>query len=211
MPRTLDIIPTRLRFHFLLLLVGAASIGALLALQVCSPRLGQWIGQGRIDAFNLAGRGTVATWFSSMLLALAGILAVMVYTIRRHRRDDYRGHYRILALGRAGLVRDEPRCDRRSSPRPRFALTTASGTPLYGDGEIWWMIPYGFFFGGIGIRLLLDMRPSPLSTGALLAYGPVLPWGGRIAIFPTRWRNRFNRSCFDAASCWRVICCSSRR
>ncbi len=36
-------------------------------------------------------------------------------------------------------------------------------TQLWGDGALWWIIPYALLFGVLGLRLLLDMRPCWLS------------------------------------------------
>lgn len=168
MPRTTDLIPVRLPSCLLLVVAGAVLLAALLGLHVWSLRMGQWSAHAAIASLNLAGRGTAAAWFSSMLLALAGILAAVVYSIRRHRRDDYRGNYRIWLWG--ALAWFFMSLDATAALRHDLAglLAKASGTVLWGDGAIWWMLPYGFFFGGIGIRLLIDMRQSRLSTAALV-------------------------------------------
>src|SRR5205823_14278964 len=50
---------------------------------------------GRIAAFDLDGEGSLGAGFSAALLALSGVTAVLIYTLRRHRLDDYRGRYRL--------------------------------------------------------------------------------------------------------------------
>jgi hypothetical protein len=44
-----------------------------------------------------------------------------------------------------------------------------TSTPLLGDGALWWVILCVFLLGAVGSRLLIDMRSSRLSMGALAA------------------------------------------
>ena len=54
-------------------------------------------------------------------------------------------------------------------------MIALTGTPLFGDGTLWWAMLYLLVFAAVGSRLLLDMRSSRLSTVALAiaatAYG----------------------------------------
>jgi len=44
---------------------------------------------------SLKGKGTLSENVSSLVLAVTGVLALSVLSLRRHRQDDYRGAYRI--------------------------------------------------------------------------------------------------------------------
>ena len=44
-----------------------------------------------------------------------------------------------------------------------------TGTPLVGDGWIWWLLPYFFLVGAVGSRLAVDMWPARLSLSAFAA------------------------------------------
>ena len=46
---------------------------------------------GRITALEFGTKGSLAGWFSSLVLLAASLVAVVVYTVRRHRMDDYHG------------------------------------------------------------------------------------------------------------------------
>ena len=64
------------------------------------PTLTAALGRGTparpgVAAFDLGGKGSLAAWFSSLMLLAASLVAVLVYTVRRHRMDDYRGRYRV--------------------------------------------------------------------------------------------------------------------
>jgi hypothetical protein len=164
--RLTDLIPRRPMVLVLLALAGLAIIAALEMLHAWSAP-----GSDRlpIPAFDLSQRAGLATWCSSIVLALAGILAVMVYTVRRNRIDDYRGHYRVglwaamcwflLSAGQtAGL--------HEAFSQTMIRLT---GTPLVGDGSLWSIIAYGFLLGGVGTRLVVDMRHCRLSVATLVS------------------------------------------
>ncbi|MGQ9576612.1 MAG: hypothetical protein ACUVUC_14985 [Thermoguttaceae bacterium] len=166
-PRPTDLIPTRLAWFLLGLVLGGALIAGLEALHVWMPRIAQWTGSAQVRAFDLSARGSLAGWCSSMLLALAALVALIVYSVRRHKADDYRGHYRVW-LWAAGLWLVLS-IDTTAGLHGGFArvMVRLTGTPLFGDGSAWWVVAYGFVLGGIGTRLLADMLPCRLSTLAL--------------------------------------------
>ena len=150
-------------------------IAAIEALSVWMPRLTAVLGHrppvGPIAAFDLGGKGSLAAWFSSLLLLAASLVAVLVYSVRRHQVDDYRGRYRVWLW--AALCWFLMASDAAASLHEGFRdlVTLLTGTALLGDGSIWWVIGYALLLGAIGVRLLLDMWPCRLSTAALLAAG----------------------------------------
>lgn len=167
-PRPTDLIPTRLLSFVGLLALGAAAIAALVGLHSHLPRLAQWTGRPQAAAFDLTARGSLATWFSSILLALAAVTALIVYSVRRFKADDYRGHYRVWLWAAACWLLLS--VDTTAGLHRAFAalMVSLTGARLLGDGSVWWVIAYGFLLGGIGTRLLVDMRSCWLSTGTLI-------------------------------------------
>lgn len=93
--RVSDLIPVRWwagLLWFLLLVSSAAGLEAAYGYLAWSHTpFRVW----QLPAFDLAQRGNVATWFSSMLLALCAVYGLLIYQIRRYRVDDYRGRYRL--------------------------------------------------------------------------------------------------------------------
>ena len=167
MPRVIDLVPRRLPVFGLLLLAGLTVVIGLETLYACMPELAAGTTDGRIAAFDLDGEGSLAVWFSSVTLIIAAIGAVLVFTVRRHRTDDYHGHYRVwLWAAMCCLLMS---IDETAGLHEGFAgmMTQATGTPLLGDGAIWWLIPYGFLLGAVGSRLLVDVRRSRLSVAAM--------------------------------------------
>jgi len=164
--RLTDLVP----MHPLLLMAffgaGIAIIALLEGLYVWASLGGR--GLGRIAAFDLADRGSLGTWFSSLVLALAAGTAVLVYTVRRHRLDDYRGHYRIwLWAASCWLLMS---IDATANLHDGFGEIMAwlTGTRLFGESCMWWFVVCGFIIAAVSLRLLVDMRHHWLSAGALV-------------------------------------------
>ncbi len=167
-PRPTDLVPSRLISFLVLFALGAGAIVALVALHGHKPRLAQWTGQPQAAAFDLTVRGSLATWFSSILLAVAALTALIVYGVRRFKADDYRGHYRVWLWAAACWLLLS--IDTTAGLHQAFAaaMVALTGARLLGDGSVWWVIAYGFLLGGIGTRLLADMRSCRLSAATLI-------------------------------------------
>ena len=96
-PRLTDLIPQRLRTWCLLVLLAAV---AIYGLQQGSSQLLVDSGEAA-NRFALDGPGTLAAWYGSTLLLVAAGGCLMVYLLRRHKVDDYRGRYRLWLWGSA--------------------------------------------------------------------------------------------------------------
>jgi len=169
--RLTDLIPTRRTTLVLWAAMGAGLAAGLIWLYAWLPKLAPSLDASRLAPFDLAQRGTVATWLASMSLAVAAAMAVLVYTVRRHKRDDYRGYYRVWAW--AAMVWMLLSLDMTSGLHGAVAavMTSLSGTRLWGDGSAWWLVLYGFLIGGVGTRLAFDMRHCRGSLMALILSG----------------------------------------
>jgi hypothetical protein len=172
----LDLVPRRLLVLTLLLLAGAAVIAGLEAAYAWAAE--RTAGATVAAALDIGAKGSLAGWFSSLLLLAASVGALLVYTVRRHRTDDYQGRYRVWrwAAGCWFLMATDQAASLREGFRD--VMIGWTGTPLFRDGTLWWVVVYVLVFGAIGSRLLLDMRPSRLSIVALatatIAYGLAL-------------------------------------
>ncbi|MFH1267227.1 MAG: hypothetical protein ABIK89_15975 [Planctomycetota bacterium] len=167
-PRLTDLVPLRLGRFFLVLVVGLAVVAGLEGLYAWMPRLASATTDGRVAAFDLDGEGSLAVWFSSMTLARAGLVAILVFTIRRHRTDDYPGRYRVWLWAASCWFLLS--IDETSSLHEGFKemMVLVTGTRVFGDGSIWWAAVYFFLLGAVGTRLLVDMRECRLSTATFL-------------------------------------------
>lgn len=170
-PRLIDFIPRSYGMVALALACGLAIVAGLEALYSYMPLWAHATTDGRIAAFDLDGEGSLAVWFSSATLALTALVALVVYSIRRHRQDDYHGRYRVWLW--AAAVWMLMSIDEGGSLHEGFKELMAQlvGQRIFGDGSVYWIGAYGLLLGVVGVRLLLDMRECRLSTTALLAAG----------------------------------------
>ncbi|MBN2217136.1 MAG: hypothetical protein JW719_07150 [Pirellulales bacterium] len=169
--RLTDLIPRRIGAYVFLFVAGVFVVAGLLVLYGWMPRLASMTTDGTVEAFDLDGEGTLAVWFSSTVLLLAAFTSVLVYTVRRHKKNDYQGHYRVwLWAAMCWLLLS---IDETASLHEGFMgmMTWLTGTKLLGDGSAWWMIAYFFLLGGVGTRLALDMRECRASLVAFLSVG----------------------------------------
>jgi hypothetical protein len=165
-PRLFELIPRRLWKIGLAGFLGLAAVVGLLWLHGWTPIVSQPKG---LAAFDLAAKGSLANWFIAVGLLASAVAAVAVYSIRRYKIDDYNGHYRIwlwVAMCCTLLSAD---LSTGLHEGLQLAMIHVTGTPLVGDGWVWWLLPYFFLLGAVGSRLAVDMWPARLSLSAFAA------------------------------------------
>lgn len=183
--RLSDLFPRRTRTYLFLGAVGVAAVSALAALHVLSRLYwAQWTTDGTVAAFDLDAEGNLAAWFSFSLLFLAGQVALVLRHLagtsllpaaRVGSETSRRRHVRSALLYTA-LVCFLMSLDEGASLHEGFKEMIARifGTPLYGDGSIYWIVPYFLLLAVMGLRLLRLMGASAagymlLATGGLWA------------------------------------------
>ena len=103
-PRLTDLIPTRYRTLLLIYVAGLLVLTGLELLYFRIDALAVHVVREALGVFDLASRGSFAAWYSSLLLSVTAITAALIFTLRRHRIDDYRGRYRIWIWGTLGYL-----------------------------------------------------------------------------------------------------------
>jgi hypothetical protein len=164
----LDLVPRRpIVLTFLLILAVGMIAGLEAGYHWVAERVAEH-GGGMVATLDLAAKGSLGCWFSSLLLVAASIAAILIYTVRRHRTDDYQGRYRVWPWAAACwfLVATDQATGLRDVVRD--AMVSLTGTALVGDGALWWVILYALLLGALGSRLVVDMRESWFSMGVLL-------------------------------------------
>ncbi len=167
-PRLLDLAP---RGPAALALLALAAVAIVVGLEFAYGWMLRRVAQGGspVAALDLAAKGSLGGWFSSLMLLAASVAACLIYSVRRHRVDDYQGRYRVW-LWAAGcwfvMAGDQAASLREAFRELMIGLT---GTRLVGDGSLWWAALDVLVLGAVGSRVLLDMRPSRLSIAALAA------------------------------------------
>jgi ABC-type multidrug transport system fused ATPase/permease subunit len=166
--RLRDLIPRRKLSLVFLLGSGIAVLASLIAAYVWM--LGRTANGGTIAAaLDLGVKGSLGCWFSSLLLLASTFTAILIYSIRRHRTDDYQGRYRIWLW--AALCSFLMATDQAASLREGFRdlMIGLTGTPLMGNGDLWWVILYMLALGTIGSRLVVDLRTCPTAMGIFIS------------------------------------------
>ena len=167
-PRITDLIPKKPITLFIVFLGGLTVVTGVETLYAHSFNWNQWLTSADLASLDLTTSGSLATWFSSLTLFCAAAYAVLVFNIRRHKLDDYGGRYGLWLWATSGCLIASVDTTAGLHQTIRGALVAITGTPLVGDGSVWWIGCGACFFGVVAIRVALDMRGCP---GACVAFG----------------------------------------
>ena len=181
-----DFVPQRLRSLTICVLLGAALVAGLLALSRYADVWASAIGAESVVVLKATGTGTLVAWFSSVLLGLAGLLSVLLYSLRKHRIDDYRGRYKVWLWAAAGWV---VLSIDHVAPLHKLlvrGMTHVTGWTALPDGAVWWIAACALAFLLFGIRAIRDLAESPIAlVAALLA---IFGWSAAVATHLGWWQ-----------------------
>jgi hypothetical protein len=167
--RLTDLVPRYWLSTILLPAFGLIAIAGLLMLYVSAPRIFKLADRTPL-AVVLGGPGSLSNWFSALMLLTASFFAIVNYTIRRHKTDDYHGRYRIWLWAAACWFLMASDSAASLHPGLQAMLMSLTHARIVGDGSIWWIAPAAILLGIVGTRLVIDMRSSRLaSVTAILA------------------------------------------
>jgi len=132
----------------------------------------EWSGleTAKLTAIDLTAPGNFGAWFSSMLLAVGAAACMMVFNLRQHRLDDYRGRYRMWAPASVVLMLASinASCDLTGLLASMFDQYLKGHLP--GSPEIWLMGLGALAIAASGVRLMVETRESRGATaGTILA------------------------------------------
>lgn len=155
-------------------LVGLIPILGLMLLDQRRYHLAEWLGTDALRIFSLTEPGNLASWCASVAFAAAALVILAIYSVRRHRRDDYRARFAMWqwvmvvtlvacldsAVGLHGLL--QAVCDRMF------------GTVAWGQGSAWWVGAWAVLISAATIRLAVEMSGSRRSiawmVGGVVCY-----------------------------------------
>jgi hypothetical protein len=161
-----ELIPARYLTIAPVVIVGIALVGLIELLHVWSDSLGQVIPSEDVLVLSLLGARNVSHWFASTLLVMASLVAMFIYSLRRHRSDDYRGRYRVwvwMAMG----------CLVASMAETTDVTVLAHGVCRRAaelcsiSDAVAWPAAVGVALALIGVRLLIEVRKCRLAVAAL--------------------------------------------
>jgi hypothetical protein len=151
-------------------LSALAAVALVLALYAHSDWGARWLGEQNLAALHPMTRGSLSSWLSSALLGLAAIGSVAVFSIRRHRIDDYKGRYRVwLGMSAVCLLAsiDATTALHRVPQQALQVVATryAAGTSLGEYPGFWWIAFNLAAVVAIAARLSVEVRRSAGAAG----------------------------------------------
>lgn len=170
------------------------SLLAVVAVLASTSLAVQWLHHGGgysvpttlLRRLDLDGENNIPTWFSSAILAIAGILLTVIARAKFQLRQPYVLHWAGLALIFVGLSLDETASLHEAAGALVRRLLDTSGA-LYSA----WVIPAMVFlvmFGAIYLRFLLSL---PRRTAAWFVFAGLLFVGGALGLEMVGWHYRY--------------------
>ncbi|MBC8353785.1 MAG: hypothetical protein H8E66_17435 [Planctomycetes bacterium] len=167
-----SLLPQRTLTLVALLLVGGVAIAGI---ELLYARL--FVGlpesfQSSLAAFDLTTRGNIADWFASLTLGIGAATSTLVYVIRRHRLDDYRGRYRVWQWATVCFVIASFDATTHAHTILQPSMIQLTGTTLLADGSVWSVLLVGLTIAACLVRVAIEVRGSRLAiTFVCLAAG----------------------------------------
>jgi len=163
-PRIVDLLPRSYGVLAALAFAGIALVAALEAGHYYLPQLVRFSASGRIPALELAGEQSLATWLTTTFFSFSAAAAAVIYSVRKHRADDYHGRYRIWLAAAVACFYLGVDVSANLHETIRDLAIGLSRQHGFGAGSIWWIGLYTLALGAVAVRLLLDLRECRTST-----------------------------------------------
>lgn len=97
-PKTTDLIPKRAGAFGLFFIFVFSIIAGLNVLAANASSLVEFIGESATTSLAISGAGTLSNWICCVSLFLCSAICFQLFLIRKHKRDDYGGMYRVWIL-----------------------------------------------------------------------------------------------------------------
>jgi hypothetical protein len=167
--RTSDLIPTRKLSLSLVATASLVVLGLLNGLQYLGTKITSWLEPGLQSSLSLTAANSLASWCSAIGFFCAALFGLQVYAMRRHRRDDYRGTYRIWLVLCGVFALASVQC---VVPLERIAaslVAQAIRSPAFAPGEVGIVGVKLAFLAAVFVRMSIEVRRSRASGGFLVA------------------------------------------
>ncbi len=158
-PRLTDLIPKSLWAYLAMLLLGGISIYACQQAFIHTRALDT--SEFPKHLFDVSGTGNIASWCMSVMLLLLSVGAVLVYLLRRHKADDYRGRYRLwlYLAGFAGFLSFDVATGAHQILSVPLAGITMPAP--WDQASIWWVVVISSSVFYLAARLLIEFKSRP--------------------------------------------------
>jgi hypothetical protein len=186
-PQVTDFVPRRFGKIVLTVLAGLSVAGMAASLDRYANHWGSLlpaVSKSEFIQFLSPGlsQGLIA-WSSAVALLVAGMYARLIFMLRRHRVDDYRGRYRVWrSASWLAVLLSINSVLALHGPAARI-LGNLTGWQLLAGQSGWWLALAVLVCGPLMMRLVIDMTESRAAlTVALLAITCYITAGVAVAI-----------------------------
>jgi hypothetical protein len=164
--RLLDLLPHGRTSLALVVSTALLAVGALIAADIWRQSLAELLGATELAVLQLDAPGSGCQWLATTLLAGCAPLSWLLYSLRRHRVDDYSGRYRIwLWIALACLLGSMLEgSDLGSLARAVCRRVCAAGGL---EATLFANACGALLLGAVALRLLIEVRHS---RGAVAAW-----------------------------------------
>lgn len=166
-PRIADLIPSKMWSVAAVAGTGSTLIAGILAGFAYLKPLASTLGEEALRPVDLTRPGNLADWLASWTLLGTALVAWVIYSLRRHRADDYRGRYRAwlwtapaFALGAI----DAAAGIHQTIAGGAVALT---GLAICGNGAFWWILFEGLLLVAVSAALVREFLRCRISLAIL--------------------------------------------
>jgi len=163
-PQVTDFVPRRYRTIGMLVVTGVVATATLGAMHYFAQTIAVIAGLPTLRPFDLGAPGSIAAWISAIVLFVAAVTCLLIYSIRRHRIDDFRGRYRVWIGASAACLLLSLNCVSGVHHVVAHSLSHFAGWTALRDGAVWWLAIAGLPLAWIGIRAMLDIRECRLAA-----------------------------------------------
>ena len=163
-PRVVDLIPVRLWSLTVLALLVTSAVVGLEALYGYLAQYSVTVALRQVPAFDLAAPGNLAHWFAGGMLLLAAGWGCLIYLMRRHRTDDYRGRYRLWYWVVPLLVLASVNQSADFGTSLRVFVLAAAGIPDYPNASLIWAAIATVLATSVAARLVIEMGASRVAV-----------------------------------------------
>ncbi len=165
--RLRDLIPRRRRFVAAWLSLATLTIAAIVGLHIGRAAIASWLQLGAVPGIDLNQPSNLAAWFTSIAFGGAGLLATIIYGLRRFRLDDYAGQYRLWlfvvpSLFLASICSIVPLHEVWSLVCARLIGGAANDAVT----KLWWVAPAILALNGIGGRVFFEVKRNRFCLAA---------------------------------------------
>jgi len=163
-PHLTDVVPLRPWVHAALVLLAVLGVSTVVAAYVFVPHATD----GRWPLLDLGRDGSLAAWLGAVALACAVPASMLIYSVRRHRLDDYRGRYRVWLAAVPVLLWLSLEQTAALGDTLREALYGFTGWAWFAAAAPYWTLTLAGLLVALTTRMAFETRGCRTATAGVI-------------------------------------------